>query len=152
MLKRRLATDSDLVKYFEWANEEEVRRASFLQKRITFTEHCEWFRQRLNDPNSILYLFEYNAAPIGQVRFQKNPDLNKAIISTSIDEGFRGRGLSASMLAEAIETFLSEYPQYTIVAFIKRENKVSRKAFSNAGFTEVGQDSKKLEYHYKKQE
>lgn len=127
------ANDSDL--YFNWANDELVRKNSFNQAAISYNDHVVWFNEKVKSPFCYLYLFlnEFEV-PIGQVRIDKHKE--ETVIGISIDLNFRGMSLAKHMLNKATEDYLIRFPEETIVAYIKKDNAASLKGFKNAGFTD----------------
>lgn len=131
----REATQKDLMLYFDWANDDLVRKQSFNSEPINIQMHAEWFNNRLKDENSYLFIFEKGVnEPIGQLRIEKEPTNKKAIIGISIDKKFRGQGLASKILIEGIKHFLSVHKDCLIEAYIKEDNQSSIKSFVKAGF------------------
>ena len=132
MLKIRNANIEDIETYFNWANENEVRKLSFNSETIPYTEHEIWFKNSLIDKNCFMYLF-FTDTEIGQVRIQKI-SINNAIINISLDKNFRGRGYGVKMLNMSIDLFRKNFPEIIINAYIKKENIASKNIFENSGF------------------
>ena len=148
MLKIRKANIGDINTYFNWANEEEVRKLSFNSSKILYSEHQIWYKKNLLDNDCFMYLF-FISTEIGQVRIQKIPT-NGAIINISIDKNFRGMGYGVHMLKMSIELFRKTYPSIVINAYIKTENVASKIIFEKSGFKfrqELIYKNKKS-YHY----
>ena len=133
-LKFRFASIHDLVKYFEWVNDENVLANSFNSEQISFDDHQKWFKEKLVDKNTFLYLFltEENLS-VGQVRIEKCN--HETIIGITIDKAFRGRLLAHQMLLLSTENYLDKFPNDTILAYIKSGNTVSKSVFLKAGFS-----------------
>lgn len=131
----RFATEEDTDLYYQWANDELVRENSFSSKEITYTEHVNWFHQKLVSKAYFFYLFltEQNQ-PVGQVRIVKGKE---TIIGISIDKNFRGKSLGTEMLLIACEHFLSNNENEKIVAYIKVNNSASYNVFKKAGFCDI---------------
>lgn len=148
MLKMRNANINDIETYFNWANEDFVRKLSFNSEKIPFSEHEVWFNNCLIDKNCFMYLF-FITAEIGQVRIQKL-EAEEFIISISIDEKYRGKGYGVQMLKMSIESFRIFSPKSAINAYIKIENVVSKNIFEKSGFKYKGELIYKnvKSYHY----
>lgn len=148
MIKIRRADISDLDTYFKWANEDSVRKLSFNSEKISYNDHVKWFNSQLLDENCLMYVFS-SILDFGQVRIQiiSNTD---AVISISLDENFRGKGLGVQMLLMSIELFRKSFPLIVINAYIKIENIVSKNIFERSGFTfkEVLNYKTNKCYHY----
>ena len=130
----RKANDSDMMLYFDWANDATVRENSYQSKPITLQDHKDWFLSKVNDQNCQMLVFENHLnQAIGQVRIQINLH-DTAIIGISNDAQHRGKGYATPMIAIATDLFLKEHPQLVVSAYIKVENLASAKAFEKAGF------------------
>lgn len=132
MIQIRNARIEDIDTYFNWANEEAVRKLSFNSVKIPYSEHEVWFKNCLVDKNCFMYLF-FITTEIGQVRIQKL-DADESIISISIDEKFRGKGYGVQMLNMSIESFRKISPKSVVSAYIKIENVASINIFEKSGF------------------
>lgn len=134
MLSFRKATHADMMLYFEWANDEDVRRQSYHSDTISLESHKEWYYKKINDGNSLMLLFENEArVPVGQVRFQKENE-KVYVIGISVAKEFRGKGLAGTILLMASDHFLTIFPGITIYAYIKIANTQSVRSFTKAGF------------------
>jgi spore coat polysaccharide biosynthesis predicted glycosyltransferase SpsG/RimJ/RimL family protein N-acetyltransferase len=131
-LRMRKATPEDVDLYFRWANEPAVRASSFHSEEIPYENHVAWYAKRMQDASSHLFLFEWDGVPCGQVRIQDEAE--GAIVGISLDEQFRGRGLSPEMLVRACAAFFRVSKTDRIIAYIKYDNKASQNAFLAAGF------------------
>jgi RimJ/RimL family protein N-acetyltransferase len=133
-LSFRLASETDVMLYFDWANEEEVRKQSFQSNEISLETHKSWFLNKLNDPNCSFFIFENeNKNALGQVRIQKEDD-NKAVIGISIAKEYRRRGLANRFIELSSNHFLALNPDYTLFAYIKQNNVSSIKSFESSNF------------------
>ena len=138
MLKFREASKEDSKLFFDWVNDSEVRRNSFISEKILFENHQKWFDDKINDPNCLILVFENkNENIIGQVRIEKN-NLFDSVIGISIDNNYRGKGHSFEMLTISSNFFLEKNKKCVINAYIKTKNKKSMKAFEKAGFKLIG--------------
>ena len=142
----RLAKPTDCRMYFDWANDPLTRQQSYNSEPIIYENHERWFKERLQDDHSILYVIEFNRQPIGQVRFQLNQ--NEAVISYSLDNHYRGKGLGLWILKNGISAFRKNYSDYKIIGFVKFENIASAKVFRNLKFREVVATELKNSYKY----
>jgi RimJ/RimL family protein N-acetyltransferase len=133
IIKYRKANISDINIYFEWLNDPQVREKSFNVNHIKWEDHCEWFNDKINDPNYSFYIFQSNQENIGQVRIHK-VNKNESEIGISIATKYRGQGYGSQMLIEACNDYFKSSKLIIINAFIKNENISSRKTFEKAGF------------------
>ncbi len=130
----RVAQESDLKLYFDWANDPAVRENSYNSEPISIEAHSAWFIAKIRDPKCLMLLFfDHLENPIGQVRIQSNED-QRAVIGLSNERTHRGKGYAAMMIEKATEIFLKENPKMTVLAYIKTQNQASVKAFERAGF------------------
>jgi RimJ/RimL family protein N-acetyltransferase len=134
MLSFRKPTEDDMQLYFDWTNDEEVRKQSYQSAPVSLETHRQWFHNKLLDPGCTMLLFENeNKVPVGQVRFQQERE-GRYIIGISVSGAFRGKGLAELMLRQASEHFLAVNPGSEILAYIKATNTGSVKSFERAGF------------------
>lgn len=132
----RAANRQDAETLWRWRNDPEVRSVSFDENLIPFERHQGWLDRRLQDPNTILWIWEKSSGePVGQVRFElteENPAI--ALISIIVDQSRRGRGLGTALIVAASDRLLESNIATRIVARIKPGNAPSEKAFRAAGF------------------
>jgi spore coat polysaccharide biosynthesis protein SpsF len=134
MITFRKADIKDVLLYFDWASDEEVRKNSYSQEKISLGNHTHWFEKKVNSKDALLLVFlTEEQTPIGQVRFEKSSE-DSAVIGISIDKLLRGKGYAPIMLTMACRHYTSLLPQVKIYAYIKKENTASYKSFEKAGF------------------
>lgn len=142
----RMANATDLMTIFHWANDPDLRAQSFNSDPITMEKHLEWFNRKINDPFTILFVFEYKNSPVGQVRFDLR---SEATISYSIDRSFRGRSWGEPILRTAIETLEKKWKKpMMIIGYVKKENASSNKIFKNLGFIQRNAQEYPDSYRY----
>ena len=130
----RKANLSDVMLFFEWTNEPQVRQNSYQTEPVLLENHENWFKNKINDDNCTLLVFENHLKQaIGQVRIEKK-DQNSALIGISNDKNHRQKGYATKMIELASAQFLDENPAFCICAYIKLENEASKKAFEKAGY------------------
>lgn len=147
-LDLRRIRESDRKQIYDWANDPRVRESSFDNDPIGWSEHKEWFEERLHDDRTYFYIAEKNNEPVGQIRFEVNEN---AIVSISIDRNHRGEGLGTTILRLGTEKFLSQDNSTEIVhAWIKKGNHASCRAFEKAGYQRLEETTHKGSnaYHY----
>jgi UDP-2,4-diacetamido-2,4,6-trideoxy-beta-L-altropyranose hydrolase len=152
----RRATLDDVMLYFEWANDPDVRKHSFSQETILLANHEHWFQKKLSDTNAFLYILELQHIPAGQIRFDVGIEgegkQRVAEIGFSVAADFRGQGLSSVLLTLGVEHFVQEAtPPILVKGAVKHDNPASNKAFLSAGFLQQPQAiSQESVYHYHK--
>ncbi len=129
----RKPTMEDAKLYFDWANDEVVRKNSYAQETISYEDHLAWFKRKLASPDCFFYLFIEQKQPAGQVRIEKKE--NETVVGISIDSKYRGKGLGSVMLEAACADYFSKFPKDTIYAYIKESNLPSCAIFKTARFT-----------------
>lgn len=122
---------TDLQLIFDWSNDPLVRSQSFNQEEILLENHIKWFKNKLQNKNSLLLINEYDNIPAGLVRLDIEKD--KTTIGVLIDSLYRGKGLSSIMLIKSTLYYFETFDK-PINAFIKKSNKLSIRAFEKAGF------------------
>lgn len=123
----REATSQDCFMFFEWANDEGVRRNSFNPQKIELENHIAWFNKKLSSDQSKLYVLLKHETPVGQARLDKEGDYWN--LDYSIDSKYRGNGLGNIIVKALIETYVRP-----LKAVVKKSNIASIKVFQNNGF------------------
>ncbi len=136
-LKLRPVCADDCRLLWEWANDPDVRAASFSSNPIPWEQHVEWFNLKIGDPNCAIYIVLTDRdVPLGQVRYEIND--GEAVISISVDRRFRNRGYGSTIIKRACENLFANFDVRTVHAYVKPDNEASRRAFVKAGFRDVG--------------
>jgi UDP-2,4-diacetamido-2,4,6-trideoxy-beta-L-altropyranose hydrolase len=143
-LSIRKATIKDSLLYWHWANDSVVRENSLNQQVIELKNHKAWFKKRLNNTNTTLFLIESDHHPIGQVRFDCLS--SNCTINYSLAKQFRKFNLGMIILSKAIDC-LGRNHTFTLIGKIRGNNKASIKVFERLGFSEIA-DKKKCDIHH----
>jgi RimJ/RimL family protein N-acetyltransferase len=131
----RAADEDDVRAFWAWRNDESARAASFSPEPVPFDQHERWYRERLADPHTLLYVVVGpDAQPVGYVRFALAG--GEAEISIALDASTRGRGYGTAAIDRGCEALLRGGLADRIVARVKLGNEISRRAFLRAGFVE----------------
>ena len=137
-LRIRRAQESDGRLLWEWANESEVRAASFSSEPISWATHVAWFVEKLRQEKCHVFIAEDDkGTPIGQIRFDTRTD-GDSEIDISIAKAWRGRGFAVPLIKQAARLILNGGPHARLHAFVKPENVASVKAFEKGGFKRGG--------------
>lgn len=135
-VRLRDADKSDATLLWRWANEPLVRRNSFQQRQIPWAEHVEWYRDRLEDPGTRIYIaVDAEERPAGQVRIQCDK-AQEAVVSCLVEPKHRGMGIAAEMLRLAAARFRAA-ASTPLHAYVKTGNRASARAFRAAGYRMV---------------
>ena len=133
----REAIESDSKLIHEWANNNETRAASFNTGFIDWDAHCNWFSERLSDPNCIFLICGNGKGDsLGLVRFDLAAD--EAVMSINLDPRARGRGLASFIIIRTVAELFRRYNISKVSAFIKPQSLRSARAFERAGFSIKG--------------
>ncbi len=136
-LRLRLVQQEDCRLLWEWSNDPEVRAISFFSEAIPWEQHVEWFASKINSTACILYIaVDRNEIPVGQIRY--DIETNQAIVSINIDNKFRHQGYGSHLIKIGCKKLFHDSDVKTINAYIKPSNQVSIRAFSKAGFQNMG--------------
>ena len=131
-LKIRNAREDDIITYYNWANDPEVRKNAIQTQLILWKEHQSWFKQKLKNPNSYLYILEAGGLSVGQIRFDMAK--GEATISYSLDVLARGRRWGKKLVALGLSKMKENEP-ITLLAKVKASNQASYLVFLGLGFT-----------------
>jgi len=131
----RTAAMSDLMTYYNWANDSSVRINSINTAEISLSGHKDWFKSKMSDGQSVMYLIERDNEDIGQVRFDR--DKKKIMIDYSVALEHRGKRMGKLLLKVALEKYIEEVklPKGCyFIGVVKTSNIASKKVFQSLGF------------------
>jgi len=135
----RRATIEDIDLLFTWANDETTRQNAFNTQQITYKEHQQWFKAKLESDNSIIYIYCTEDTAIGQVRIEIDKD--QALISYSIDIAHRAQGHGSKIVEILEETIKTELPATKkLIAKVKKENIPSQRIFEKLSYKRIEKD------------
>jgi UDP-2,4-diacetamido-2,4,6-trideoxy-beta-L-altropyranose hydrolase len=134
-LSLRPASWSDAAHVWEWNNRPEVRAASRKTSLIPWSEHARWFRARLSDPHSWLWMIEAAPGTVGVVRIQQRGA--RPEISISLAAEARGQGLGRAAVQRACRAFTERAPSASLDAWIAEDNPASLRCFLACGFRQI---------------
>ncbi|OGR69961.1 MAG: hypothetical protein A2089_11450 [Elusimicrobia bacterium GWD2_63_28] len=133
VFKLRRAALSDSRAIFELSNSPAVRANSINTGKIEWAGHKSWFAAKLKNPGYLFLVAEAGGKFAGQLRYEAEG--KEALVSVSIAESFRGRGLAAPLLAAGSRELFAAFPGVKkINAYIRPANKPSARAFEKAGY------------------
>ncbi len=132
-LKLRRALNEDCKDLWVWRNNREVRKICSKLEPVPWSEHKEWFYLKMNDAQTKIFIAYQKDKKLGVIRFEI---IGKFVrVSVNLNPDFFGRGLGSRLIKLGTEKFVTETKSNKpIIAEIKRDNIVSRKAFQKAGF------------------
>ena len=135
MVKRdiRLATLADLALMHEWVNaDDSLKWKKDTKHIISKKEHAEWFRSRLADPLTQIWIILDDDVPSGQVRLEKKDEL--VYVDIYVVAGARGTGLASFALNGSINRYTKLFGSQKFCAIASPENEMSEKLFVKNGF------------------
>ena len=134
----RKIKSEDSTQLFNWVNKTDSLSVKIEnQKRINFSDHSKWFSERMNDPNTSIWIIENkNKIPIGQIRFQKKID-NYFDVDIYLTKHERKKGVASKALNLAI----NKVNFYSFRAIIKKSNRRSYNFFLKNGFSLSHEDN-----------
>jgi UDP-2,4-diacetamido-2,4,6-trideoxy-beta-L-altropyranose hydrolase len=133
----RRAQEEDRKLLWRWANDPDVRSASFSTAPISEHEHNAWFESKLRDKNASLFIaLDREGETVGQIRLDGVRD-GEAEIDISVARERRGRGYAALLISRASQMAFSEIGLSRLHAFVKPGNQASKRAFARADFVHV---------------
>ncbi len=142
----RPARPEDSRLLWEWANDAEVRTASFSPAPISWDTHVAWFAKILDSAETsdggkslILIAEDEMASPFGQIRFDTMPSGDWEV-DVSLASTARGRGLGRAVIALGVQEVLRLHRGARVHAFVKPANAASIKAFEDAAFKRLGSE------------
>lgn len=131
--KLRAASARDSRQIFELSNSPGVRANSINTGKIEWAGHRRWYAAKIKDPRYLFLVAEAGGKFAGQLRYEL--DGPEALVSVSIAEAFRGRGLAVPLLAAGSKKLFASFPGVRrINAYIRPANKPSVRAFEKAGY------------------
>ena len=129
----RPASLDDIILYYNWANDPEVRKNAINMAYISWETHSAWFLNKLHVVKSRLFVLEVAGLPVGQIRFDMNGD--EANIDYSLDTIVRGRGWGSHLLAMGTN-LIQEIVPVKLRATVKDQNNAPASIFLHGGFSE----------------
>lgn len=136
----RDAEPSDCRFVWETNNHRSVRDQAIHTEEILWEDHQSWFAKSLKDSNRLLLIAEYQNEPAGVLRFDIDPAAQRATITIAIAPESRGAGLGTQVIEKGSELILKRSDIACVIAYIRRENEPSLRAFSKCGFQRADQE------------
>lgn len=141
MLNLRKSTLADIDLLYNWRNDPDVRKSSFNTEIIPYDSHIHWYNNSLDRDDIKIFIMEEDSVPIGQIRLTYWYD--ELVISYSIDRNYRGRHMGQNIVSLMEEKLINE-PDIRkdgefFVAYVKKENLVSRRVFEILKYHEIEQ-------------
>lgn len=139
LIRKAQKTETDCGLVFTLSNDPVVRSNSFNTDRIEYSSHVQWYETVVSDINILFFLVFDGDDFVGQIRFnRKTQQAGECVISLSIVEQFRGKGLALDFMELGIKELKENWSEIKkIVAEVKAENSASNRLFKAAGFMQI---------------
>jgi UDP-2,4-diacetamido-2,4,6-trideoxy-beta-L-altropyranose hydrolase len=139
-LRLRPAQENDCRLLWEWANDPQVRAAAFSQAPILWEQHKVWFASKMKDSNCRMLVAEDGKGrAVGQFRVDWRSD-GDGEIDVSLSPECRGLRYGARLIDLGVSSVFAERGE-CLHALVKMDNQVSQRAFEQAGFVSLGEES-----------
>jgi UDP-2,4-diacetamido-2,4,6-trideoxy-beta-L-altropyranose hydrolase len=128
---------SDCEALWAWANEPEVRAASFNSAPIPLSGHRRWFARRLNSSVcDILIATARDGHRVGVIRF--DADKRSCLtVSITVSADHRNEGYGSNIIRRACARLRTRRHVRNFFADIKLDNVASQVVFRRAGFRKL---------------
>jgi RimJ/RimL family protein N-acetyltransferase len=139
LVKGRKAETDDVDIFFNWVNDKDVRANAINTEPVKYENHVKWFKQKIHNNHSFLYVFDNSNILIGQVRFDMEDDFY--FIDYSINKKYRGKGFGRIVIKKGIELLKKESlfcQELKFKAMVKETNIASKKVFEKLNFQNRG--------------
>jgi UDP-2,4-diacetamido-2,4,6-trideoxy-beta-L-altropyranose hydrolase len=131
----RDAEINDAHQILEWRNHPIVKKNCFTENEITLDTHLHWFKEKLKDRNSFIYILSSKIENLGMIRFDIIDEIAK--VSVMLGPNFLGKGLGTEIIRLGTDRFKKDgKANIKVVAEVKTTNIASLKAFAKAGYKE----------------
>lgn len=144
-LRKSNLEDSNIL--FQLANDFSVRNNSFNNQTIELEEHENWYKSKLKDPKTIIFIAEVFDEFIGQIRI--DIDNSSAMISYAICKNHRKKGYGTEILVVLENLVKSAYPEIQeLIGRVKYDNIGSQKVLEKLNYIRID-EAKYIEYRKK---
>ena len=94
----REVTKSDWKVLLEWRNDKITRQNFFNSDLVSVSEHKEYIKNTITNPNRTLFILEYNEIPVGTIR-EDRLDKDEFELSYTISPMYRGKKIGQIMMS-----------------------------------------------------
>jgi RimJ/RimL family protein N-acetyltransferase len=132
------ATEEDCRFLYDLRNDEDVRKNSFQTETFSYESHVAWYKEKLGDKQTQIYVLKLDGENIGQARV----DLHgvDGEISYALCQKARGYGYAKWMLRCMEDRLREQAFCRKMTAEVKRENIASQKIFEGLSYSSVSTD------------
>lgn len=137
-LSLRPVTSGDRELLWRWANDSQVRNASFSPEPISWEIHVAWFDKKIADQNTEIFIAEdERGTPVGQIRFDLRSDGDWEV-DVSVAQPMRSCGFGSDLIGSGVDLLRKTGRAGKVHALIKSSNLASVKAFERSKFKRNG--------------
>ena len=112
----------------KWRNDKITRQNSFNSDLVSVSEHKEYIKNTITNPNRTLFILEYNKIPVGTIR-EDRLDKDEFELSYTISPMYRGKKIGQIMMS----LYLIER-KGSFLCKVNEENVPSIKMIEKLGF------------------
>ncbi len=139
------AEEDDSNYILNWRNDPAVRNNFFNSGHVSPEEHERWYKKRLHDPDTAIYIARVGNERIGVIRFEKHT--GGVMVSANVAPHLIGKGFGSELIRLGTERYFAETKQESpVIAKIKAGNIASQKAFQKAGYKKKSSDNAKISF------
>jgi UDP-glucose 4-epimerase len=138
----RDANSEDEDTLFEWRNIDELVALSYYKKKVTITEHRQWFQNKLNSNLCTLLIVQLDGLNIGLIRMDSKR--SECEVTIYLIPGYGGKGYGSKALSIALYKMDIKCKSY--IAKVQTVNIPSQKLFEKLGFKETSRDTAFIVY------
>lgn len=131
-VRLRLAEAADTDWLFDLQCQPATRAFALNPEPPSLDDHRAWMAATLDNPNRLLLIAEFDAAPAGMLRFDRAAD--GFVVSIAVDSARHGQGIGGAMLALARRLVRHR----DLIATVLPENSASLALFTAAGYRPAG--------------
>tara|TARA_B100001741_G_C16130290_1_gene404224 strand:+ start:72 stop:521 length:450 start_codon:yes stop_codon:yes gene_type:complete len=133
------ASFEDCSQLFSWVNKKDSLKYKIAtSKKISFEEHTEWFKNKLADSNTFIWIIKDKSGnKIGQIRFQLSEN-RFYDVDIYIIKSLRGSGVAS----KAMHLAKMKSNVYPLRAIVKKNNEKSYFYFIRNGFKLISENEK----------
>ena len=135
---------------WQWRNDPQTLKMFFEGRKVSFSEHKNWFNKALLDDKIIIFIGKENDYPVGVIRFDQNQNKTKEYdVSINISPSKRGLGIGKVILLEGIKKlkYLNSDSK-VIFASVKNINVNSKSLFKSCGFIKSFESDQITKYKF----
>ena len=141
-IQLRSATIKDESLLFKWRNIDDLVALSYHQKKVTLSEHQQWFKRNLLSSDCELFIIQLDNQDIGLIRIEAVQA--ECEITIYLIPGNEGRGFGYSALSQALEDNSIRCNVY--IAKVQVKNIPSQNLFKKLEFFDTFRDNSFILY------